>query len=94
MCGGVVNNQIKKGLLLSLRVKTIKIGEYMAKLQARTRLSRALFSSFSSVLVRRAIKVHVTTTLSLATLRNIHGNSTLMSGNFRARAIVILYVVR
>jgi len=26
-CGGVVNNQIKKGLLLSLRVKKIKIGE-------------------------------------------------------------------
>jgi len=30
-CGGVVNNQIKKGLLLSLR-KKIKIGEYLAKL--------------------------------------------------------------
>jgi len=36
-CGGVVNNQIKKGLLLSLRVKKkILIGEYLAKLQART----------------------------------------------------------
>jgi len=35
-CGGVVNNQIKKGLLLSLRVKKIKIGEYLAKLQAKT----------------------------------------------------------
>jgi len=35
-CGGVVSNQIKKGLLLSLRVKKIKIGEYLAKLQART----------------------------------------------------------
>ena len=66
----------------------------MAKLQARTRLSHALFSSFSSVLVRRAIKVHVTTTLFLASLRNIHGNPMLMSGNFRAQAIVILYVVR
>jgi len=31
--GGVVNNQIKKGLLLSLRVKKINIGEYLAKLQ-------------------------------------------------------------
>ena len=30
--GGVVNNQIKKGLLLSLTVKKIKIGEYLAKL--------------------------------------------------------------
>ena len=35
-CGGVVNNQIKKSLLLSLRVKNNKIGEYLAKLHART----------------------------------------------------------
>ena len=35
-CGGVVNNQIKSGLLLSQRVKKIKIGEYLAKLQAKT----------------------------------------------------------
>jgi len=36
-CGGVVNKQIKKGLLLNLLVKKIvKIGEYLAKLQART----------------------------------------------------------
>ena len=35
-CGGVVNNRIKEGLLLRLRVKRIKIGEYLAKLQART----------------------------------------------------------
>jgi len=35
-CGGVVNNQIKKGLLQSVRVKNnFKIGEYLAKLQAR-----------------------------------------------------------
>jgi len=34
-CGGVVNNQIKKGLLLNLRVKKIKIGEYLAKVQAK-----------------------------------------------------------
>jgi len=33
---GVVNNQIKTGLLLSLRVKIFKIGVYLAKLQART----------------------------------------------------------
>ena len=32
----VINKQIKKGLLLSLRVKKIKIGEYLAELQART----------------------------------------------------------
>ena len=35
-CGGIVNNQIKKGLLLSLRVKKIKIGEHLPKLQAKT----------------------------------------------------------
>ena len=36
-CGAVVNNQIKKGLLLSPRVnKKFKIGEYLAKLQTRT----------------------------------------------------------
>ena len=36
-CGGVVNNQIKKGLLVSLRVPTnFKIGKYLAKLQSRT----------------------------------------------------------
>jgi len=34
-CGGVVNNQIKKGLLLSLRVKKNKIGKYLAKLQEK-----------------------------------------------------------
>ena len=33
-CGGV-NSQIKNGLLLSVRVKKIKIGEHLAKLQAR-----------------------------------------------------------
>jgi len=36
-CGGVVNDQIKKGLLLSLRVKkNFLTGEYSAKLHART----------------------------------------------------------
>ena len=36
MRGGVVNNQIKKGLLLSLRVKMFLIDEYLAKIRART----------------------------------------------------------
>jgi len=31
-CRGIVNNQMKKGLLLSLQVKKIKIGEYVAYL--------------------------------------------------------------
>ena len=44
--GGVVNNQIKKGFLPSLRVKKIKNGEYLAKLQARTWLSHSLSLSF------------------------------------------------
>ena len=43
-CGGVVNNQIKKRLSLSLSEKFDEIGKYLAKLQARTRLSRALSS--------------------------------------------------
>jgi len=37
----------------SVSEKEIKIGEYLAKLQARTWLTRALSSSFSSVLARR-----------------------------------------
>ena len=45
-CDGVVNNQIKTGVLLSPRVKkSLKIGEYFAKLQARAWLSRALCAS-------------------------------------------------
>ena len=38
---GVVNNQIKKGLLLSLCENIFKIGDYLAKLQGRTWFSRA-----------------------------------------------------
>ena len=34
-CGGVANDQIKKGLLLSLSVKKFEIGEYLAKLQTK-----------------------------------------------------------
>ena len=49
-CGGVVNNQIKKGLSPSVSLNFFIIGKYLAKLQARKWLSRALSSSFSSVL--------------------------------------------
>jgi len=35
-CGGVVDNEIKEGLLLSPWVKKIKIGKYLAKLQPTT----------------------------------------------------------
>ena len=41
-CGGVVDNQIKKGLVLTVWVNFLKIGEYLAKLQARAWLSHAL----------------------------------------------------
>jgi len=42
-CGGVVNNQIKKGLLLSLWVKNIKLVNIWQKLQARALLYHALW---------------------------------------------------
>jgi len=51
-------------------VKKFLIGEYLAKIQARIWLSRALSSSFSSV--GQVHKVHETTTLLLVTLPNIH----------------------
>jgi len=41
-CGGVVDNQIKKGSVLTVWVNFLKIGEYLAKLQARAWLSHAL----------------------------------------------------
>ena len=66
---GVVNNQIKKRLLLSLRVKKIKISEYLAKIHAKTWLSCALSSSLAVCWQVR--KVHETTTLLLVTLPNI-----------------------
>jgi len=40
-CGGVVNNQTKKDLLLSVRVKNFFKPVYLAKLQARAWLSHA-----------------------------------------------------
>ena len=52
----VDDNQIKKGLLLSLSVTISLIGAYLTKLQARALwLCRALSSSFSSVLARRKL---------------------------------------
>jgi len=53
-CGGVVNHQIKTGLLLSVQVKTIKIGQYMAKLQARAWLSHALCAPGQHTAERRS----------------------------------------
>jgi len=52
-CGGTVNMQnLKKCFIAESVSEKIKIGEYFAKLQARTLLSRALSSSFSSVVAR------------------------------------------
>jgi len=52
-CGGVVNNQIKKGLLLSLPVKKNYTGEYLAMLQARRWLSHALCAPGHQIAKRR-----------------------------------------
>jgi len=53
-CGEVVNNRIKKSLLLSLWWKKLKIGEYLANLQTRTLLFHALSPFFSSALAKCA----------------------------------------
>ena len=51
-CGGIINNHVKKGLLLSVPVKKIKIGAYLAKLQARMWLSRALCVCLATTLLK------------------------------------------
>ena len=61
--GGVVNNQIKKGSLLSLSVKFFLIS-YLAKLQARTWLSHAFFFVFQQC-DGQPHKMHETTTFLL-----------------------------
>ena len=56
MCGGVINNQIKKGFLLSLWVKNFLNLWIFGKVTSKNVmwLSRALSSSFSSALARRS----------------------------------------
>ena len=49
-CGGVVNNQVRRFIAESVS-EIFLISKYLAKLQARTWLPRALASSFSSVLI-------------------------------------------
>jgi len=51
--GGVVDNQINKGLLLSVRVKMFLNGEYLANLQARAWLSYAHFAPGQHIAKRR-----------------------------------------
>jgi len=51
--GGVVDNQINKGLLLSVRVKMFLNGEYLANLQPRAWLSHAHFAPGQHIAKRR-----------------------------------------
>ena len=67
-CGGVVNNQIKN--YCWVWVKFFSIGKYLAELQARTWLSRALVHLANTLL--KDGKVHETITFLLVTLQNIH----------------------
>ena len=66
--GGVVNNQIKKGLLLSLRVKNVfkSVNIWQSYQQERDCLVH-FFSSFSNV--GQARKVHETITFLLVALQ-------------------------
>jgi len=51
-CGGVANNQIKKGLLLSLWVKTfLESVNIWQKLQARTWVIACNFAKYSPILI-------------------------------------------
>ena len=64
-CGGVVNNQIKNGLLLSLPVNFFT-NEYLAKLQAKPWLFRALCACGNQT-AKKTQKMHKTTTFLLVT---------------------------
>ena len=66
-CGGFVNNQIRKGLLLSLSVKFILKSVDICK---NLIVSCTFFVCWQCV--GQVLKVHETTTLLLVTLPNIH----------------------
>jgi len=51
-CGGVVKTKLRKVYCWVCEWKNFKIGEYLAKLQARTWLFRVLSPSFSSALAK------------------------------------------
>jgi len=87
-CGGVVNNQIKKSLLLSLRVKKLKsVNIWQSYKQKRDCLMH--FFRFQQC-VGQARKMHETTTLSFVTLPNIdshtrpHFTTTLRAAMFES----------
>jgi len=56
-CGGLPISKFKKKLLLSLSVKKFKISEYLAKLKARTWLSRAL--CFLALMFHKVVWQHM-----------------------------------
>ena len=60
-CGGVVNNQIEKGLLLSLRVKTILKSVNIWQSYSKNVIVLCTFSVFEQC-VGQAHKVHETIT--------------------------------
>ena len=73
-CSGVVNNQIKKGLLLSPSVNCL-FSKYLEKTQARTWLSSALSERFSSVLARHAWDSHTLVCCVISIIYNDDGGS-------------------
>jgi len=70
-CGGVVNNHIKKGLLLSLWVKFFLNRWIYDKVTSKNVIVSCTFSVFKQC-VGQAHKVHETITFLLVTLPNIH----------------------
>ena len=70
-CHGLVNNQIKRFIAEFVSEQNFKIGEYLAKLQARAWLSHALCAPSQRTAKRRK-KVHETITFLLVTLPNIY----------------------
>jgi len=69
-CGGVVNNQIKKGLLLSLRVKKINRLNFFGKITSKKVIVSCTFLVFQQCF-GQARKVHETIRFLLVTLKNI-----------------------
>ena len=69
-CGGVVNNQIRKGLLLTLSVDFLNRSIFGKVTSKNVIVSCTFFVSWQCV--GKACKVHETTTLLLVTLPNFH----------------------
>ena len=56
-CGGV-NNQIKKGLLLSLRVKNFKVGKYLANFLRLLAILLAVWWPFAQSTRNNYVRAH------------------------------------